>query len=171
MNNLRSKIVLAIWGAAALLSVSTAHAQSVPAQISTLQSQVAALQAQVNALQAQLAGVQSNHALLLGPFVNVDPNPEIGVIGPKYHLQRREHSYRQRFWHNQRLYRPWQPDYWLRRRPRLGSFFCRFSGSATSSWRPWRITQPGYRPVAQVQPIRFRRNSCRRVKYNLRGGE
>jgi hypothetical protein len=29
-----------------------------------------------------LAAVQSNHALLLGPFVNVDPNPEIGVIGP-----------------------------------------------------------------------------------------
>jgi hypothetical protein len=26
--------------------------------------------------------VQSNHALLLGPFVSVDPNPEIGVIGP-----------------------------------------------------------------------------------------
>ena len=47
-----------------------------------LQAQVAALQAQVNSLQAQLAGVQSNHALLLGPFVNVDPNPEIGVIGP-----------------------------------------------------------------------------------------
>jgi hypothetical protein len=29
-----------------------------------------------------LAAVQSNHALLLGPFVNVDPNPEVGVIGP-----------------------------------------------------------------------------------------
>jgi hypothetical protein len=36
----------------------------------------------VQALQTQLATVQSNHALLLGPFVNVDPNPEIGVIGP-----------------------------------------------------------------------------------------
>jgi trimeric autotransporter adhesin len=29
-----------------------------------------------------LAAVQSNHALALGPFVSVDPNPEIGVIGP-----------------------------------------------------------------------------------------
>jgi hypothetical protein len=29
-----------------------------------------------------LVAVQSNHALLLGPFVSVDPNPEIGVVGP-----------------------------------------------------------------------------------------
>jgi hypothetical protein len=33
-------------------------------------------------LQAQFAGVLSNKALLLGPFVDVDPNPELGVIGP-----------------------------------------------------------------------------------------
>ncbi len=61
----------------------------IPAEIAALQAQVASLQDQVNSLQAsnttlqsQLATVQSNHALLLGPFVNVDPNPEIGVIGP-----------------------------------------------------------------------------------------
>jgi trimeric autotransporter adhesin len=50
--------------------------------IAALQAQVAALQHQVNTLQSQLATVQSNNALLLGPFVTVDPNPEIGVIGP-----------------------------------------------------------------------------------------
>jgi hypothetical protein len=32
--------------------------------------------------QEQLATAQSNHALLLGLFVNVDPNPEIAVIRP-----------------------------------------------------------------------------------------
>ena len=58
-------------------------------QLASLQSTVSALQDQVNSLQAsntalksQVAAVQSNHALLLGPFVSVDPNPEIGVIGP-----------------------------------------------------------------------------------------
>jgi hypothetical protein len=50
--------------------------------LSTLQSQVEGLQATNTALQTQLAAVQSNRALLLGPFVSVDPNPEIGVIGP-----------------------------------------------------------------------------------------
>jgi hypothetical protein len=40
-----------------------------------LKAEVAALQDQVTTLQTQLAAVQSNHALLLGPFVNVDPNP------------------------------------------------------------------------------------------------
>lgn len=75
----------------------------VPAEIAALQAQVTALQSQVKTLQTantdqqneinslkasdatlqkRLAAVQSNHALLLGPFVNVDPNPEIGVIGP-----------------------------------------------------------------------------------------
>ena len=63
--------------------------KGIRAEIAALKGQVAALQEQVNslqssntALQKQLATVQSNHALLLGPFVNVDPNPEIGVIGP-----------------------------------------------------------------------------------------
>jgi len=77
--------------------------KGIHAEIAALQAQLAALQHQVNTLQTantdqqneinslkasnttlqkQLAAVQSNHALLLGPFVNVDPNPEIGVIGP-----------------------------------------------------------------------------------------
>ena len=56
--------------------------KGIRAEIAALKAQVAALQGQVNTLKTQLAGVQSNHALLLGPFVNVDPNPEIGVIGP-----------------------------------------------------------------------------------------
>jgi hypothetical protein len=63
--------------------------KGIPAELAALQAEVASLQDQVNSLQAsnttlqsQLATVQSNHALLLGPFVNVDPNPEIGVIGP-----------------------------------------------------------------------------------------
>jgi FtsZ-binding cell division protein ZapB len=58
-------------------------------QVNTLKTANTALQNEINGLQAsnttlqkQLATVQSNHALLLGPFVNVDPNPEIGVIGP-----------------------------------------------------------------------------------------
>jgi hypothetical protein len=51
-------------------------------EIAALKAQVTALQDQVTTLKTQLAAVQSNHALLLGPFVNVDPNPEIGVIGP-----------------------------------------------------------------------------------------
>ena len=58
-------------------------------QINSLQTSSAKVQNQVNSLetsnttlQKQLAAVQSNHALLLGPFVNVDPNPEIGVKGP-----------------------------------------------------------------------------------------
>ena len=56
--------------------------KGIRADVAALQAQVAALQDQVKTLQNQLATVQSNHALLLGPFVSVDPNPEIGVIGP-----------------------------------------------------------------------------------------
>jgi hypothetical protein len=56
--------------------------KDIRAEITALQAQVASLQSTVSALQTQLAAVQSNHALLLGPFVNVDPNPEVGVIGP-----------------------------------------------------------------------------------------
>jgi cell division protein FtsB len=52
------------------------------AEIKALQATVSALQDQVNTLQSQLAAVQSNPALALGPFVSVDPKPEIGVIGP-----------------------------------------------------------------------------------------
>jgi hypothetical protein len=77
--------------------------RGIRAEIKTLQATVSTLQEQVNKLQtantrlqneinslqtsnttlhSQLAAVRSNHALLLGPFVSVDPNPEIGVIGP-----------------------------------------------------------------------------------------
>jgi hypothetical protein len=48
----------------------------------TLQNEIKSLQTSNTTLQSQLVAVQSNHALLLGPFVTVDPNPEIGVIGP-----------------------------------------------------------------------------------------
>jgi hypothetical protein len=51
-------------------------------QVGSLRTSNDALQSQVKALQTQLATVQSNPALALGPFVSVDPNPEIGVIGP-----------------------------------------------------------------------------------------
>ena len=48
----------------------------------TLQNEIKSLETSDATLQSQLAAVQSNHALLFRPFVNVDPNPEIGVIGP-----------------------------------------------------------------------------------------
>ena len=51
-------------------------------EIAVLKAQVATLQLQVQALQNQLAKVEHNNALLLDPFVTVDPNPEKGVIGP-----------------------------------------------------------------------------------------
>jgi hypothetical protein len=56
--------------------------EALEAKVASLQAAVSALQDQVTTLQTQLAAVQSNHALLLGPFVSVDPNPEIGVVGP-----------------------------------------------------------------------------------------
>jgi hypothetical protein len=56
--------------------------EALEAKVASLQATVSALQGQVTTLQTQLAVVQSNHALALGPFVSVDPNPEIGVIGP-----------------------------------------------------------------------------------------
>jgi cell division protein FtsB len=59
-----------------------AKLESLQATVSALESQIDTLQTGNATLQSQLAAVQSNHALLLGPFVNVDPNPEIGVIGP-----------------------------------------------------------------------------------------
>jgi hypothetical protein len=59
-----------------------AEITALKAQVADLQNQVNSLQTSNTALQTQVAAVQSNHALLLGPFVNVDPNPEIGVIGP-----------------------------------------------------------------------------------------
>lgn len=51
-------------------------------QIGSLKTNNTALQGEVNSLQTQLAAVQSNAALQLGPFVRVNPDPEIGVRGP-----------------------------------------------------------------------------------------
>jgi trimeric autotransporter adhesin len=56
--------------------------EALEVKVESLQATVSALESQIDTLQKQLAVVQSNHALLLGRFVNVDPNPEIGVIGP-----------------------------------------------------------------------------------------
>lgn len=80
-----------------------ALAQSLPAEVATLQSQVATLQSQVATVQSQMGTlqsnnssfqstlntlrstintIQSNHALLLDPYVTVDPNAENGLAGP-----------------------------------------------------------------------------------------
>jgi hypothetical protein len=59
-----------------------AEIAALKAQVADLQSQVNSLQTSNTTLQKQLAAVQSNHALLLGPFVTVDPSRKIGVIGP-----------------------------------------------------------------------------------------
>src|SRR6266446_3638022 len=59
-----------------------AEIAALKAQVTDLQNQVNSLQTSNTTLQNQLAAVQSNPALALGPFVSVDPNPEIGVAGP-----------------------------------------------------------------------------------------
>ncbi|HEY0792951.1 MAG TPA: hypothetical protein VGD78_17940 [Chthoniobacterales bacterium] len=51
-------------------------------QVSNLQVEVGNLHTNEVTLQNQLAAVQSNHALALGPFVSVNPGPEVGVAGP-----------------------------------------------------------------------------------------
>jgi hypothetical protein len=58
------------------------HVSSLQTSNTTLQNEIKSLETSNTTLQTQLAAVQSNHALLLGPFVSLDPNPEIGVIGP-----------------------------------------------------------------------------------------
>jgi hypothetical protein len=59
-----------------------AKVTSLEQTVSALQNQIGSLQTSNTTLRTQLTAVQSNHALLLDPFVSVDPNPEIGVIGP-----------------------------------------------------------------------------------------
>jgi hypothetical protein len=56
--------------------------EALEAKVESLQATVSALESQIDTLQGQLTAVQSNPALALGPFVSVDPNPEIGVVGP-----------------------------------------------------------------------------------------
>jgi hypothetical protein len=69
-------------GIRAEIAALRAQVTSLQIIVSTLQSQVHSLQDNNTTLQTHLAVIQSNHALLLGPFVSVDPNPQIGVIGP-----------------------------------------------------------------------------------------
>jgi hypothetical protein len=78
--------VAALQSAVSTLQTANSDQQN---EIKSLQTSNAKLQNQVNSLQTsnttmqkQLAAVQSNHALALGPYVSVDPNPENGVIGP-----------------------------------------------------------------------------------------
>ncbi len=59
-----------------------AKVTSVEQTVSALQNEIDSLKTTNATLQSQLVAVQSNHALALGPFVRVDPNPEIGVAGP-----------------------------------------------------------------------------------------
>jgi hypothetical protein len=72
----------AAGGVPAEISALQSQVSELQSIVHTLQDQVSALQTSNSSLQTQLAAVQSNHALLLGPFVSVDPNPEIGVAGP-----------------------------------------------------------------------------------------
>jgi hypothetical protein len=69
-------------GIRAEITALQATVSALQGQVTTLQTANADLQKEITTLQTQLTAVQSNHALLLGPFVSVDPNPEIGVIGP-----------------------------------------------------------------------------------------
>jgi hypothetical protein len=65
-----------------LAPMPTMAGEDLEAKVACLQATVSELQGQVAALQTQLAVVQCNPALALGPFISVDPNPEIGVNGP-----------------------------------------------------------------------------------------
>jgi hypothetical protein len=66
-----------------------AEVTSLRSRVSELRSEVGALETSNTALQTsntalgtRLTAVESNHALQLGPFVSIDPNPETGVTGP-----------------------------------------------------------------------------------------
>jgi hypothetical protein len=77
------RITTLILTAALSLIMSAIAVQAVsPPTTPTLEGQVTALQAEVTSLRAQLIALQQNNALKLGPFVTVDPNPQLGVIGP-----------------------------------------------------------------------------------------
>ena len=51
-------------------------------EVAALRTTVSVLKEENSTLQTQLVAVRSNRALLLGPFVSVDSNPEAGVAGP-----------------------------------------------------------------------------------------
>jgi hypothetical protein len=67
---------------ATLIIPALVHAQNSQGdnQLAALKAQITALQKRVTALENQLTAARS--VLALAPFVTVDPNPEIGVIGP-----------------------------------------------------------------------------------------
>src|ERR1700723_2185374 len=81
-----SLLVGLLLGATNLQAQTPATLQS---EINTLKAQLVishatnlAQIAQIAALQRQVNLIASNPALQLGPFVQVDPNPENGVTGP-----------------------------------------------------------------------------------------
>ena len=77
---LGSLMVAGLLVALAPLSARADNDKEIRAEITALKAQVADLQNQVNTLQSQLA--HAKNVLALDPFVRVDPNPEIDVIGP-----------------------------------------------------------------------------------------
>jgi hypothetical protein len=136
------------------------------AKIAALEAQVGALQDEVKTLQGQLAAVQSNHALLLGPFVNVDPNPEIGVIGPNIIFSGANiHIISGSGSTDDHQFSGSSPT-------GLGNliigydeepFFPPGHGggspppvSKTKAWRSWGVTQPGHRESASIYQARVR---------------
>ena len=77
---------LALRKQVAMLETQVTTLQS---QVTTLQSvdttqqgQITTLQGQVATIKSALAAVQANNALLLGPYVTVDPGTENGLKGP-----------------------------------------------------------------------------------------
>jgi hypothetical protein len=60
----------------------SAKAQGIPQEITNLQTEITELKAVVVALRQQVVTINSSSVMALVPFVTVDPNPELGVIGP-----------------------------------------------------------------------------------------
>jgi hypothetical protein len=56
--------------------------QQIEDQVVALQKVVAAQAATIATLQQQVTVISQNPALGLGPFLTINPNPELGVIGP-----------------------------------------------------------------------------------------
>jgi hypothetical protein len=69
-------------GIRAEIAALQAQVASLRSTVSGLQGQIDSLQSSNKSLQSQLTVVQSNRALALGPFVTVEPDPKLGVVGP-----------------------------------------------------------------------------------------
>jgi hypothetical protein len=69
-------------GIRAEIAALRAQVASLRSSVSALQGQIDSLQSSNKSLQSQLTVVQSNRALALGPFVTVEPDPKLGVVGP-----------------------------------------------------------------------------------------